>query len=318
MINNCYVILLYVSAICFRYLLPLYIRIYISAYTRRPVGNRSPEPAARGRLHHRAAQRERRALVGIECGQCRGEVACEGHRCRTAVGKGDCGRKLLLRPRRAQQPDGCRPFAGVFRELQFHVRGCAVRAVCNIQRCGCSRKVAFNAFYLIHRAARRLDDERELPHLLLHHGGIGVLRVRLYRGIRSRSEQPARSVADECARLSGRSRSRLYVCRRSRDGDMLCCVVGVNTVPARNEEAVEPVGYATDGYCLIGCFYRVARGSGQPLADAAPGGGQRNRAVIRMRCVVDGGFHVAPRKQCRYCHCPDKLIYPVSFHISRF
>ena len=99
---------------------------------------------------------------------------------------------------------------------------------------------------------------------------------------------------------------------------MLCRVVGVNTVPARNEEAVEPVGYATDGYRIIGCFYRVARGSGQPLADAAPVGGQRNRAVIRMRGVVDGVFHAAPRKQCCYCHCPDKLIYPVSFHISRF
>ena len=74
-----------------------------------------------------------------------------------------------------------------------------MRAGGNVQRCGCSRKVAFDAFYPIHRAARRLDDERELPHLLLHHGGIGVLRIGLYRKLYHRGKQPARSVVDECA-----------------------------------------------------------------------------------------------------------------------
>ena len=304
------------------YALLLYVRIYVLAVSGRPVDDGCAELAARGRFRHRAAQREGRALIGVKGGKSRGEVAREGHRRRAAVRKGDGGRKLLLRPRRAQQPDGCRVFAGVcavgdFLKLQFHVRGCAVRAVRDVQRCGYARKRARDVRDSVRRSARRFDDERELPYLLPHHGGERVFRVRLYRDVRSRSEQPARSVADECARLSGGWGCRLHACRRSRDGGMLRRVVGVNTIFARLEEMVEPVGYATDSCRIIGCHNRVARGSGQPLADAAPVGGQRDGAVLRMRGVVDGVFHVAPRQQCGYRR-PDKLIYPVSFHISRF
>ena len=168
--------------------------------------------------------------------------------------------------------------------------------------CGCSRKVAFDAFYLIHRAARGLDDERELPHLLLHHGGIGVLRIGLYRNIYRRSEQPARSVVDECARLPCGWGCRLYGCHGAGDGDVLRGVADLGTIHAGGKEMVERGGRAVDG-CRITArcparngSYRhgIACGSGQPLADAAPVGGQRNRAMVGMRCVVDRVFYITP------------------------
>ena len=96
------------------------------------------------------------------------------------------------------------------------------------------------------------------------------------------------------------------------DGDVLRGVVDLGTIHAGGKEMVERGGGAVDGCRIIArCRSRsrsyrhgIACGSGQPFADAAPVGGQRNRAVLRMRGVVTGVFLVATGKQYRRSNQP--------------
>ncbi len=155
------------------------------AVARCPVGNGGGEVGSGRRLHYFPAQGKGLPLIGVEGGKLRGEIAREVQGFGAAAREADNGVQLLLLTRYAKQAHGCRVLPGIgaggyLCELQFHVRGCGVDAGGEIQRTCYARQVALDMLYPVRGAARRLDDERQLPHLLLHHGGECLLRVGLY------------------------------------------------------------------------------------------------------------------------------------------
>lgn len=293
-----------------------------------PAGNGRTESRIRGRFRDGSAQGEGRALVGVEGGKLRGEVAREVRCFGDSVRIVDQGVQPLLRTRHTEQAHGGCIFPGIgafgdFGELQYHVCGRGVRAVAEIERGGRPRKVGFDALYPVRGGARRLDDERQLAYLLLHPGSEGMVGVRFYRGVGDARKQPARHLLHEGARTVRVARSPGDGGGGGGDGDVLRRVADAEAVRARLKEVVGAVGDAGErgsvaGGAVAGGCQRIACGRGQACTDAAPVGGEGHGSVAGVRGVVNGVLHVATCEQCRCCHRSDKLIYPVSFHISRF
>ena len=240
-------------------------------------------------------------LVGVEGGKLRGEVAREVQGFGAAAREANDGVQLLLLTRYAKQAHGCRVLPGIgaggyLCELQFHVCGCGVDAGREIQRTCYARQVALDVLYPVRGAARRLDDERQLPHLLLHHGGECLLRVGLYHGIHRIRKQPAGHLLHEGARTVHIARSPGDGGGDAGNGDVLRRVVDMQVVAARFKKRFEQVRGADEDGGVVTGFYRIACGCGQSLADAAPVGNEGNCPLLRMRGVVDGVFHVAGGK----------------------
>ena len=287
------------------YLIHLIVRFHSRraalAVARCPVGNGGGEVGSGRRLHYFPAQSKGLPLVGVEGGKLRGEVAREVQGFGAAAREADDGVQLLLLTRYAKQAHGCRVLPGIgaggyLCELQFHVRGCGVDAGRKIQRTCYARQVALDVLYPVRGAARRLDDERQLPHLLLHHGGECLLHIGLYHGIHRIRKQPAGHLLHEGARTVHIARSPGDGGGDAGNGDVLRRVVDMQVVAARFKKRFEQVGGAGEGGGVVTGFYRIACGCGQSLTNAAPVGNEGNCPLLRVRGVVDGVFHVAGGK----------------------
>ena len=97
-----------------------------------PVGDGGGEARFGGCLGYRAAQGERRGLVGVEVCKRGGKVAFQQMGSWIVVRVGQRGGELLRISCYAKQPHGGRPLArvstaGNLRETQLHLRGRAVR-----------------------------------------------------------------------------------------------------------------------------------------------------------------------------------------------
>ena len=171
-----------------------------------------------------------------------------------------------------------------------------MRAVIHIQRRGNPRKVALDSLYPFRGTARRLDEERQLAYLLLHHNGKGVVGVRFYHSFRHARKQPARHLLHEGTRSVHVTRSPGDGCHAAAHGDVLRRVVDMQMVAARFKKRFEQVRGADEDGGVVTGFYRIACGCGQSLTDAAPVGNEGNCPLLRVRGVVDGVFHVAGGK----------------------
>ena len=185
----------------------------------------------------------------------------------------------------------CRQYKIIF--FFYKLKKPFVCAVIHVERGGGSRKVTFNAFYPVGCAARRFDDKRKLPHLLLHGGGQFVLGVLFDYRIHSAREQPAgrgspeRAHAVPIAGSSGNGSG----CAAYRN--LLRRVIDIETVCARFEQVVYAVCRAVERGRVVGCLHRVGCRDVNVRAPPRPVGGKGYRAVVGMRCVVDRVFHVA-------------------------
>ena len=148
------------------------------------------------RDHCFAIEGEGYGLVAVEVREGCRQVALKTRVCRVAVGVCQRGREPLRIARNAEKPHGGGPLAGILAlgylsEMQGDIGGRSVGSGGEVQRTCRSAQAAFYALYPVSRIARGLDDESELPYLLVHGRRQLIVGVGLDGHFLHGSEEPA-------------------------------------------------------------------------------------------------------------------------------
>ena len=244
-------------------------------------------PGFRRGLGYGASEGERYGLVAIEIREGCRKVALKARVCRVAVGVGQRGGQCLCVSGDTQKPHGGLPLAGIaafseLGEMQGDIGGRSVGSGGEVQRACRSAQAAFYALYPVRRIARRLDDESELPHLLVHRSGQFIVGVGLDGHFLHGSEEPAGSMADICPVACFRG----YRSGGAADGDVLGGVVSRKGVVAGIEEVIRRMGLSGLRAGIVAHRHCPLRRDVHAVAPVSPVGGDGDCPVRRVRRVV--------------------------------